>query len=135
LLRGTEYPGIGSRVENLEEGIGTPDSPKGAVEEALALEVERLAGQVSGIALRILQEETKVTPEMRKKIRRTIARLGQLNATLVGRFPNRTDLLELVSDAYLDAMFILGGGEGPAGTRLQRLRRDRESPGKAEKGR
>ena len=113
-------------------GKGTPGSPKDPAEEGLALEVARLSGEVSGTALRILRGEIPVTPGMRKEIRRTIARLGQLNATLVGRFPARTDLLEQVSEAYLDAMFIIGGGEGPAGTRLQRVRKDGESPGKPE---
>jgi hypothetical protein len=60
-----------------------------------------------------------VARELKKETHRTIARLGQVNATVVGRFPHRTDLLEQVSDAYLDAMFILGGGDGPASVRLQ----------------
>ena len=57
------------------------------------------------------------------------------NISVRGRFPARTDLLEQVSEAYLDAMFILGGGKGPAGTRLQRIGEDGEPPGKDREGR
>jgi len=119
----------------LGKGKATPGSPEDTAEEGLALEVARLSGEISGTAVRILRGEIPVTPGMRKEIRRIIARLGQLNATLVGRFPARTDLLEQVSEAYLDAMFILGGGKGPSGTRLQRIRKDGEPPGKAREGR
>jgi hypothetical protein len=101
-------------------------------EEALALELEKLSTRVSGTALRVLQGELEVNREVKKETRRTIAQLGKVNATLVGRFPNRTDLLEQVSDSYLDAMFILGEGKGPAGTRLQRIRKDRKSGERAD---
>ena len=115
------------------KGKATPGSPEDAAEEGVALEVERLAGEVSGTALRVFRKETPVTPGLKKEVRRTVARLGQLNATLVGRLPGRTDLLEKVSDAYLDAMFVLGSGEGPAGTGLQRLRKEGDPPGPAGK--
>jgi hypothetical protein len=109
------------------EGLPLEGRRRMSREAGLALEVERLSGQVSGTALRVLRKETEVTREMRRETRRTLARLGRLNAALVGRFPHRTELLGQVSEAYLDAMFILGGGEGPAGTRLQKLRKERES--------
>jgi hypothetical protein len=99
-------------------------------EDALALEVLRLTGQVSGTAERVLRGELQITPDLKKETRRTLARLGQLNAVLVGRYPHLTPLLERVSEAYLDAMFILGDGKGPASIRLQGLRKDRERAGK-----
>jgi hypothetical protein len=99
-------------------------------EDELALGVEQLSGQVLATALGVLRGEVKVTPEVKRETRRTLARLGQLNAVLVGRFPHLTPLLEEVSDSYLDAMFILGEGQGPLSTRLSRAKKEREPAGK-----
>jgi hypothetical protein len=99
-------------------------------EDELALAVEKLGGQISETAVRVLQGEVRVTRVMKRETRRTLARLGQLNAVLAGRFPHLTPLLEEVSDAYLDAMFILGDGKGPMSNRLQQVKKARESPRK-----
>jgi len=96
-------------------------------EDALALEVERITGQVSASAEAVLRGEVLVTRELKKETRRSLARLGQLNAVLVGRFPHLTPLLEMVSEAYLDAMFILGDGRGPLSTRLAKAKKERGS--------
>jgi len=100
-------------------------------EDELALGVEQLAGRVSGAALGVLRGEVKATPALKRETRRHLARLGQLNAIIVGRFPHLTALLEEVSDAYLDGMFILGDGKGPLSARLLREKKEREFPGKA----
>ena len=47
---------------------------------------------------------------------------GQVNAVLVGRFPHLTNLLEKISEAYLDAMFILADGDSPLSARLKKAK-------------
>lgn len=129
-------PGAESREEGLArrtkraEGLHLEGRRRMLQEDALALEVGRLSGQVSGNALRVFRGEAQVTAGMKKETRRTVSRLTQLNAALAGRFPDRTDLHEEVSDAFLDAMFILGDGKGPLSNRLRKAVRERESPGK-----
>jgi hypothetical protein len=129
-------PGADSREEELArrtkraEGLPLEGRRRMLQEDALALEAGRLSGQVSGNALRVYLGEVQVTPEIKKETRRTVSRLTQLNAVLVGRFPNRADLHEEVSDAFLDAMFILGDGKGPLSNRLRKAVEERESPGK-----
>jgi hypothetical protein len=91
-------------------------------EDTLALELGRLDQQVRETALLLLLGETRATAEVKRGIRRTAARLGQVNAVLVGRFPQSTHLLEKVSEAYLDAMFILADGKGIMSTRLMKAR-------------
>jgi hypothetical protein len=112
------------------EGLSLEMRRKLLREDELALGVEQLSGQVLATALGVLRGEVKVTPEVKRETRRTLARLGQLNAVLVGRFPHLTPLLEQVSDSYLDAMFILGDGQGPLSTRLSRAKKEREPAGK-----
>jgi hypothetical protein len=128
-------PGAESREElarrtKRAEGLPLEGRRRMLQEDALALEAGRLSGQVSGNALRVYLGEVQVTPEIKKETRRTVSRLTQLNAVLVGRFPNRADLHEEVSDAFLDAMFILGDGKGPLSNRLRKAVEERESPGK-----
>jgi hypothetical protein len=110
--------GMGSRLKRAE-GLPLDGRRRMLQEDALALEVGQLSGQVSANTLRVFRGECQVTPEMKKETRRAVARLGQLNAILVGRFPHLTPLLEEVSDAFLDAMYILGGGKGPLSNRLR----------------
>jgi hypothetical protein len=118
-----------ARMEKAE-GLPLDGRRRMLQEDALALEVKRISGQVSGTALGLFRGEVQLTGAMKKETRRTLARLGQLNAALVGRFPNRTDLIEEVSDSYLDAMLILGGGHGPLSTRLARAAKEGEAAGK-----
>jgi hypothetical protein len=109
------------------EGLSLNGRRRMVEEDGLALAVGKYSGQISGNALRVLTGDAVVTREMKKETRRAIARLGQVNAILVGRFPHRMDLLEQVSEAYLNAMFVLNEGRGPAGTRLMKIKKDRES--------
>ena len=99
-------------------------------EDTLALEVGLLGRKFSETALRVSRKEVPVTGNLKKETRRDLARLGQLNAVLVGRFPHLTPLLAEASDAYLDGMYILAGGEGPASVRLQRTLKERKEQGK-----
>ena len=110
------------------EGLSLDERRRMVEEDRLALAVGKESGRISGNALRVLTGDAVVTKELKKETRRAVARLGQVNAVLVGRFPHRTDLLGQVSEAYLDAMFILNEGKGPASTRLMKIRKDRESP-------
>jgi hypothetical protein len=132
-------PGAGSGAEEREgriqkaRGLPLDGRRRMLQEDALTLEVGRLSGQVSGIALRVFRGEVQVTGEVKKETRRAVARLGQLNAVLVGRFPHLTPLLEQVSDAFLDAMYILGDGKGPVSSRLQKAGREGAGSG-TEKG-
>jgi hypothetical protein len=96
-------------------------------EDSLALEVERLDRQVRETALRYLRGEIRATADVKKEIRRSSARLGQVNAVLVGRFPHLTHLLQRISEAYLDAMFILADGKSPLSVRLKTARDDLDS--------
>ena len=91
-------------------------------ENTLALELGRLDQQVRETALLLFLGETRATAEVKRGVRRTAARLGQVNAVLVGRFPESTHLLEKVSEAYLDSMFILADGKGIMSTRLRKAR-------------
>jgi hypothetical protein len=93
-------------------------------EDALAAEVEGLDRFIRETAVGVLAGEISATAEVKREIRRASARLGRANAVLVGRFPHLTPLLAKVSESYLDAMFILGGGTGPASTRLQLIRKE-----------
>jgi hypothetical protein len=111
------------------EGLSPEGRRRMLQEDALALEVGRIGVQVTGTALRVTRGEVQVTGEMKRETRRTLARLGQLNAVLVGRFPHLTPLLGEVSDAYLDGMFILGDGQGPTSTRLRKAKGEGEGKG------
>jgi hypothetical protein len=91
-------------------------------EDSLALEVERLDREIREPALRYLRGEIGATAGVKKEIRRASARLGQVNAVLIGRFPHLTHLLERISEAYLDAMFILADGKSPLSARLKQAK-------------
>lgn len=93
-------------------------------EDELTLGVRRLGGQVFRDALGVMRGEVQATPELKRETRRTMARLGRLNAVLVGRFPHLAGPLAEVSEAYLDAMFIIGDGKGPLSTRLRKAKED-----------
>ena len=110
---------VGERIR--KAGSLAPDGRRKMIEEdSLALEVERLDRQIREPALRYLRGEIEPTAGVKKEIRRASARLGQVNAVLVGRFPHLTSLLERISEAYLDAMFILADGKSPLSTRLKK---------------
>jgi len=96
-------------------------------EDGPALEVERPDGQIREPALRYLRGEIGATAGVKKEIRRASARLGQVNAVLVGRFPHETNLLEKIPEAYLDAMFILADGKSPLSVRLKKAKGERDS--------
>ena len=96
-------------------------------EDALTLEVERLDQQIREPALRYLRGEIGATADVKREVRRASARLGQVNAVLVGRFPHLTQLLERISEAYLDAMFVLADGKGPLSTRLKKAKGELDS--------
>jgi hypothetical protein len=109
------------------EGLA-PDGRRRMLEEdGLALEVERLDRQIREPALRYLRGEIGATSEVKKEIRRASARLGQVNAVLVGRFPHLTNLLERISEAYLDAMFVLADGKSPLSARLAKAKGEPDS--------
>ena len=133
-LRSGKDPG-GTRDEiarrlALATGLSLEGRRRILQEDALALEVEEVTREVSATAEQVFHGEVRITPALKKETRRRLARLGQLNAVLVGRFPHLTPLLQKVSESYLDAMFVLGDGKGPAGTRLQQMKKERESTGK-----
>jgi hypothetical protein len=96
-------------------------------EDALTLDVERLDQQIREPALRYLRGEIGATGDVKKEIRRASARLGRVNAVLVGRFPHLTHLLERISEAYLDAMFVLADGKSPLSTRLKKAKGELDS--------
>ena len=105
-----------------------PDGRRRMLEEdGLALEVERLDQQIREPALRYLRGEIGATACVKKEIRRASARLGRANADLVGRFPHLTPLLERISEAYLDAMFILADGKSPLSARLKKAKAELDS--------
>lgn len=109
------------------EGLA-PDGRRRMLEEdGLALEVERLDQQIREPSLRYLRGEIGATADLKKEIRRASARLGRANADLVGRFPHLTHLLEKISEAYLDAMFILADGKSPLSTRLRKTKAELDS--------
>ena len=104
-----------------------PDGRKKMLEEdSLALGVERLDRIIRIAALGVHRGTIRATPSVKKEVRRASARLGQLNAVIVGRFPHLTPLLEKISESYLDTMFVLGDGKGILS---MRLRRAAEAPG------
>ena len=116
---------FGISIEERIRKAGTlaPDGRKRMLEEdGLTLEVERLDREIREPALRYLRGEIGATADVKKEIRRASARLGQVNAVLVGRFPHLTHLLERISEAYLDAMFILADGKSPLSARLKRAK-------------
>jgi hypothetical protein len=109
-------------------GSLAPDGRRRMIEEdGLALEVERLDRQIREPALRSLRGKIAATAEVQKEVRRASARLGQVNAVLVGRFPHLTHLLERISEAYLDAMFVLADGKSPLSTRLKKAEDELEA--------
>jgi hypothetical protein len=112
-------------------GSLAPDGRRRMLEEdGLALEVERLDGEIREPALRYLRGEIESTAAVKKEIRRASARLGQVNAVLVGRFPHLTNLLEKISEAYLDSMFVLADGKSPLSARLAKAKGEPESRGR-----
>jgi hypothetical protein len=117
---------VGERIR--KAGSLAPDGRRRMLEEdGLALEVERLDRQIREPALRFLRGGIAATAEVKKEVRRASARLGQVNAVLVGRFPHLTHLLERISEAYLDAMFILADGKSPLSARLAKAKGEPES--------
>jgi hypothetical protein len=121
---------FGSSIEKRIRKAGSlaPDGRRRMLEEdGLALDVERLDGEIREPALRYLRGEIGATAGMKKEIRRASARLGQVNAVLVGRFPHLTNLLERISEAYLDAMFILADGKSPLSVRLRKAKAELDS--------
>ena len=98
-------------------------------EDGLALEVERIDRRIREAAVGVLRGEIAATAEMRREVRRASARLGQVNAVLVGRFPHLTPLLERISEAYLDAMFVLADGKSPLSARLKKAKEEQGMPG------
>ena len=105
-----------------------PDGRRRMLEEdGLALEVERLDRGIREPAIRYLRGEIAATDGVKKEIRRASARLGQVNAVIIGRFPHLTPLLERISEAYLDAMFVLADGKSPLSTRLAKSKGEPES--------
>ncbi|MGA2933570.1 MAG: hypothetical protein ABSD81_00245 [Methanomicrobiales archaeon] len=121
---------FGNSVEERIRKAGSlaPDGRRRMLEEdGLALEVERLDRQIREPALRYLRGEIGATGDVKKEVRRASARLGQVNAVLVGRFPHLTHLLERISEAYLDAMFILADGKSPLSTRLKKAKGELEA--------
>lgn len=109
-------------------GSPAPDDRRRMLEEdGLALEVERLDQRIREPALRYLRGDIGATADVKKEIRRASARLGQVNAVLVGRFPHLTHLLERISEACLDAMFILADGKSPLSTRLKKAKGEPDS--------
>jgi hypothetical protein len=114
---------LGGFVEDRIRTAGSlaPDGRRRMLEEdGLALEVERLDRQIREPALRCFRDEIGATANVKKEVRRASARLGKVNAVLVGRFPHLTNLLERISEAYLDAMFILADGKSPLSARLKK---------------
>jgi hypothetical protein len=109
-------------------GSLAPDGRRRMLEgDGLALEVERLDGEIREPALRYLRGEIEITAVVKKEVRRASARLGQVNAVLVGRFPHETHLLERISEAYLDAMFVLAEGKSPLSARLAKAKDELDS--------
>ena len=129
---------IGERIRKAESL--TPDARRRMLDEdSLAADVGRLDGEIRETAIRVLRGEIRATAEVKREVRRASARLGQLNAVLVGRFPHLTPLLEKVSESYLDAMFVLGNGNGIMSVRLRKaqaeegfLRQDGTAPGRPQ---
>ena len=110
-----------------EAGSLPPDGRKRILEEdSLALGVERLDRVIREAALGVHRGAISATPAVKKEVRRASARLGQLNAVIVGRFPHLAPLLEKISESYLDTMFVLGDGKGILS---MRLRKAAEAPG------
>jgi hypothetical protein len=121
---------FGAFVEGriLKAGSLAPDGRRKMLEEdGLALEVEKLDRQIREPALRYMRGEIEPTAGVKKEIRRASARLGQVNAVIIGRFPHLTPLLERISEAYLDAMFVLADGKSPLSTRLAKAKGEPES--------
>lgn len=100
-------------------------------EDTLAAEVGRIDRGIRETALRFLRGEISATADVKREMRRASARLGQVNAVPVGRFPHLTPLIEEISEAYLDAMFVLADGKGPLSTRLRKARDELEARQKA----
>ena len=120
---------IGERIRKAESL--TPDARRRMLDEdSLAADVGRLDGEIRETAIRVLRGEIRATAEVKREVRRASARLGQLNAVLVGRFPHLTPLLEKVSESYLDAMFVLGNGNGIMSVRLRKARAEMDSRSK-----
>jgi len=106
----------------------SPDGKKKMLEEdSIALDVERLDLPIREPALRLLRGEISATAGVKREVRRASARLGQVNAVLVGRFPHLTHLHQKISEAYLDALFILADGKSPLSTRLAKAKKGQEN--------
>jgi hypothetical protein len=99
-------------------------------EDALALEVETLSGQVFGIALGVVKDGVQVTPVLKKETRRAVARLGKLNAVLVGRFPHLTPLSGRSQRPTSTPCSSSAKGRGPSPPGSRRRRRGGIQPGR-----
>ena len=117
---------IGDRIGKAK-GLAPGGRRKMLEEDSLALEVEKLDLQIREPALRSLRGGVGATADVKREVRRASARLGRLNAVLVGRFPHLTHLLEKISEACLDALFVLADGNSPLSARLAKAKTEMES--------
>jgi len=118
---------VADRIRNAD-GAPLATRRRMLAEDALTAEVGKLDRGLRETAAGIARGEITATAGVKRETRRAAARLGQLNAVLVGRFPHLTPMLEMVSESYLDAMFILGDGKGIPSTRLRKLQEKTAPP-------